>query len=408
MDGAVVADGLEDGPEAARELLRRGERCAVAGQVRQAEALLVRAWTLTAGRDPEPASAAAWGTAWLFARAGDYTAAAVWFRRVLAPPAAGSALWPAARQTLVELCQGLARAKGDAPQPRAARPAPPMTPRAPALPPLDIGSLGRFQILRDGRPLPASRARKATAILRYLLIQPHRSAHKDELADLFWPDSPPREAAHSLHVAVSALRRHLDPPAGAGAAGREPASYLLFADGHYRLRTDAPIAEDRERFLRLCEEGERAWGARDSERAWQVYGEAVAGYGGDYYLDEAAPDWALAERERLLSRYLTALDRLGRLAAARGLHEPAAECFRRLLERDGYREDAHAQLMRCYWQLGRRGEALRQYERCAALLERDLGLAPMPELQDLHRLIAGGAAPEPDRRDLGREKQAAP
>ncbi len=64
--------------------------------------------------------------------------------------------------------------------------------------------------------------------------------------------------------------------------------------------------------------------------------------------------------------------------------------------------------MRCYWQLGRRGEALRQYERCAALLERDLGLAPMPELQDLHRLIAGGAAPEPDRRDLGREKQAAP
>jgi DNA-binding SARP family transcriptional activator len=43
--------------------------------------------------------------------------------------------------------------------------------------------------------------------------------------------------------------------------------------------------------------------------------------------------------------------------------------------------------MRCYIQLGRRGAAVQQYERCAALLAAELDLEPMPEIQDLYRLI---------------------
>jgi DNA-binding SARP family transcriptional activator len=43
--------------------------------------------------------------------------------------------------------------------------------------------------------------------------------------------------------------------------------------------------------------------------------------------------------------------------------------------------------MRCYMQLGRRGAAVQQYERCAALLAAELDLEPMPEIQDLYRLI---------------------
>jgi DNA-binding SARP family transcriptional activator len=38
-------------------------------------------------------------------------------------------------------------------------------------------------------------------------------------------------------------------------------------------------------------------------------------------------------------------------------------------------------------QLGRRGAAVQQYERCAALLAAELSLEPMPEIQDLYRLI---------------------
>lgn len=73
--------------------------------------------------------------------------------------------------------------------------------------------------------------------------------------------------------------------------------------------------------------------------------------------------------------------------------EPAIECYQRLLERDGYREDAHCQLMRCYVQLGRRHDAPGQYRRCASILANDLGLEPVQEIQALyHEISRGGSA----------------
>ncbi len=48
--------------------------------------------------------------------------------------------------------------------------------------------------------------------------------------------------------------------------------------------------------------------------------------------------------------------------------------------------------MRCYWRLGRRGEALRQYEHCAGLLAKDLGLEPIREIRILYQEIAGTSA----------------
>jgi DNA-binding SARP family transcriptional activator len=44
--------------------------------------------------------------------------------------------------------------------------------------------------------------------------------------------------------------------------------------------------------------------------------------------------------------------------------------------------------MRCYRQLDRRGDALRQYERCTTILANELGLEPMPEIQALYHDIA--------------------
>ena len=58
-------------------------------------------------------------------------------------------------------------------------------------------------------------------------------------------------------------------------------------------------------------------------------------------------------------------------------------------------------LMRCYWQLGRRTEALRQYTRCATILANDLGLQPMLELQELNRAIQSGCTPQQSKDGYG-------
>jgi DNA-binding SARP family transcriptional activator len=93
----------------------------------------------------------------------------------------------------------------------------------------------------------------------------------------------------------------------------------------------------------------------------------------------------------LLTDYVTALDRLGILLAAAGRLDESIERSRQLLDRDEYREDVHRRVMRCYWQLGRRQEALRQYNRCAALLSDELGLAPLPETEELRTQILAAA-----------------
>jgi DNA-binding SARP family transcriptional activator len=375
-----------DEPESVRqlaaELLQQGARCAQAGLLQQAEALMVQVWSMAEGCAPDLANSAAWEAALLLVQMQNYDGAAEWLGRVAAPPMGGSGLWPAGRQALMQLC--LARA--NTPSARAASSVrvlelQPFAQRGRPLPDqplLNVINLGHFTVIRGGTVLPHCAARKAISIFRYLLTRRHHRAHKEALMDLFWPDAHPRDAAHSLHVAVSALRRYLDPPG---------CSYLLLENGHYAIDPDAPVEDDCLSFELLCNDAEKYWRSHDLPRAQQAYTRALTCYQGDYDLDGHDLSWAAAERERLLVRYLAALDHLGQVLIVQGLFEQAIECYQRLLERDSYREDAHGQLMRCYMQLGRRGAAVQQYERCAALLAAELHLEPMPEIQELYRLI---------------------
>lgn len=384
MERHVIEEQIQDVWQLALELQRQGERCALAGLLEQATALLAQAWAITKECDPDLANTAAWDIGWLLVRMGSYGEAAKWFGHVVAPPARESQLWPAARQALVQCCQELVQkpprlvARPVLPSPM--QPVSPPDSRPSDMPLLKVKNLGRFQLVRAGTVLPICTAHKAIAIFRYLLTQRHRAAPKEELMNLLWPDARPLAAAHSLHVAVSTLRAHLDPSVG---------SYLLFQGGCYTINPDAPVEDDCKYFQHRCDEAEGYRRANDLVRAQQAYTDAIACYQGDYYLDNQDFTWVIAEQERLLARYLLALEHLGHIFMTQQRFEAAAECYQRLLERDGYREDVHCHLMRCYWQLGRRGDALRQYERCATIIANDLGLEPMQETQALYHAITG-------------------
>ncbi|HWQ15997.1 MAG TPA: BTAD domain-containing putative transcriptional regulator [Roseiflexaceae bacterium] len=356
-------------------LLVRGERHALAGRLAQAERLLAEAWEFARGADPPVADAAAWALGWLLVRRGAFAEAGGWFGRVCGTPANGRAFWPFAREQLTLLCARAAR-----------EPAPAsVVPAGAPLPPLRVIGLGRFQLARGGEPLPACKTRRSVSILRYLLTRPHRAASKAELMELFWPGADSRQASHSLHTAISNLRQYLD-------CGGE--SYVLFQGGRYCINPRAQVDDDCAAFLQLLDEAGRHRALGDEPAAERAYLQALACYAGDYYVDEHELEWAATERERLRVRQLAALEQLARLYAAQSRVEEAIDCCQRLLARDAHREDIHALAMRCYWRLGRRGEALRQYERCADALVHDLGIAPAEPLRDLYRAILADAQPE--------------
>jgi DNA-binding SARP family transcriptional activator len=377
MERRMAKEQPENPQELAAELLQQAERCVSVGLLEPAQILLTQVWTIGVQHDLDIANTAAWGIACLLVRLGCYDQSAEWFKRVAGPPVGSEGLWATTMEMLEQACQGLA---ANLRQTSVAQALP--APSAPAadMPALTIRNLGCFQVIRDGTPLPVCKARKSIALFRYVLTRRHRTAHKEELMELLWPNAHPREAAHSLHVAVNALRRYIDP--------REN-SYLLFEAGYYTINPDAPVEIDCDTFEALINEAEAYWRANDLLCAEHTFSQAIASYQGDYVVDAHDMTWAVAKRERLLGRYLTALEHLGQICFNQRLFEQAADCYQRLLERDGYREDAHCQLMRCYSELGRRNEALQQYKRCAFILANDLALEPMQETQALYRLIAG-------------------
>ena len=366
-----------DAREQASELLRGAEFEAEAGRLPQAAALLTELWTVASDGHADLANIAAWEQAWLALRMGAYTDAALWFERVVEPPRSGSGAWPEVREAVIELC----RARASEALRSASHDTTPSSSsnRRPArLPELEVRSLGALQILRDGIALPFNKARKAAGLFRFLLAQPQRAAGKEELMELLWPDTPPAEARHSLHVAVGSLRRHLDPGGD---------TYICYEGGRYFINPAAHVTYDCGDFREHVRAADQAWRESDLRQAGNGYLAAIADYRGDYVIDDSSLTWELAERERLLAVYLSALDHLARVFMAQGALEQAVDYLDRLLDRDPYREDVHSQIMHCYWRLGRRAEALRQYEICASVLGTDLGIEPMPETQAVYRAI---------------------
>lgn len=304
-------------------------------------------------------------------RHGDFGGAHRWFAQIAGDGAAGDPLWPAVRSALRELCAA-AQASDVAPPADESR-----------LPALAIQTLGRFQVLRGGSALPSCRSRKAITILRYLLTCWRHSASAGELIEILWPEIDERHALHNLHVAVNMLRDYLD---------LGGPSYLITAGGGYALNPRADISYDGARFQQRVAAAERLLQSDRLLAAQEAFSSALALYHGDYVVDGHDYPWAVAERERLISVYLQALEHQGDLNVALGQPGQARQYYRQLIERDSYREDVHAKLMRCYLKEGRRSAAIRQYQQCKDILLRDLGIEPVAELRQLYQSIADGRA----------------
>jgi len=79
-------------------------------------------------------------------------------------------------------------------------------------------------------------------------------------------------------------------------------------------------------------------------------------------------------------------------------HSAAIAAAEALLTLDPLAEEVHRALMVIHHRDGRQALALRQYHRCRAILERELGVAPSPETEALRRDLSAGAAPNADGR----------
>jgi DNA-binding SARP family transcriptional activator len=232
--------------------------------------------------------------------------------------------------------------------------------------------LGGFQARCGEAPPLSLSTRKAHALLTYLALPPGQAHPRDQLAALLWGELPEAEARASLRQALFTLRKAL--PA-------EPPPILLVDSAIVALEPTA-VEVDVARFEQLVAHGTPAALA---EAAGLYRGDLLAGL----VLKEAPgfEEWLLGERERLRE---LAQDGFAKLLANQrqvGEIDAALQTGLKLLTLDPLQEPVHRTLMRLYAELGRRGAALRQYQHCVGVLQRELGLEPEAETKALYEEI---------------------
>ena len=236
---------------------------------------------------------------------------------------------------------------------------------------LRIYLLGNPRIVEGDRPRLLPTPPKVFELWAYLLLHRRQPLRREHLAYTLWPDVPEEEARANLRRHLHLLRRQL--PDAPDVPWILSMRHTLQWNPEADCWLDVALVED----LDPETAGEAQWAA------------LFDCYRGDL-LTGLYADWVLIERERLRQRFL----RLGEKRVARqrasGDLGGAIITTRRLLAHDPLREELYRNLMELYYRQGDRAAALRQFERCEAVLRQELGVPPMPETLALRDAILRG------------------
>jgi LuxR family transcriptional regulator, maltose regulon positive regulatory protein len=255
--------------------------------------------------------------------------------------------------------------------------------RTPQVPPLNVRCLGAFRVAVGDLVIEEGRwkRRKPKRLLQLIATSPECTISWDKAADHLWPGLAYKEAHVGLSRSLYELRRTI--------WTEDASAYVVSSQGMIRLRTENLGSVDVHRFtehIRAAQRAERSGALQQAERRYEA---ADTLYTGDLLEDELYEDWTVPLRDHLRGQHLLVLERLARRRLESADYESARTYLERLLARDPLREDAHALLMTCYSRMGKRRQALLQYEACADVLQRESRLEPSPATRRLvERILA--------------------
>ena len=202
-------------------------------------------------------------------------------------------------------------------------------------------TMGRFDVVIDGTPVPTSAwgSKRARTLLKRLVVARGWPVTRDELIEVLWPEGGAIDRLGGrLSVQLSAVRRILR-----GGVIADRSSIRLDIDH---------IDVDIER-----------WFAQTDDTA------VVAGYDGEFLLDDRYEDWSAPLRDEIRSRFSASARRLAEVSQA----NDAINLWRRVLTQDPYDEGTHRLLVTTLRTEGRLSEARTAYQTYVTAMD-DLGV----------------------------------
>jgi predicted ATPase/DNA-binding SARP family transcriptional activator len=287
---------------------------------------------------------------------------------------------------------------------------------------LSIFLLGPYHVTNGEQSQVHFEYDKVRALLAYLAVESDRPLRREFLAGFLWPEQPEGAALNSLRQAILKLRQAI------GDVGPQP-PILDVSRESIQINPHSEYTLDVREFTTLLEKTRRHQhrNPQTCPSCAEHCAQAVMLYRGAF-LDQLSlrdspefESWIVIKREQLRNLFLQALTTLTDFHLRRQEYNLAQNYAFQQIETDPLREAAYRQMMIIMALDGKRTAALKCYEACRSLLEKELDIEPEEETEKLYQLIKAGlfkdhykdvksdhsSLPLPPSPFFGREKELA-
>lgn len=248
---------------------------------------------------------------------------------------------------------------------------------------LKVALFGRFFLSRDGAEIPAHQwtSAKAKMLFKYLAFHPGKGyIPKEQLMELLWPGENPDITSKRFHVALSALRKTIEPELKRG----DRSSYLLRENDAYRLDLGENGTVDVITFDQLLAAAQKA---DTPEKRLEHHMDALSIYKGDLFEEDAYTQWCIDARDIYKQKYLDLLKKIAAHHQSKENYDTCIDFLRRANQIDPYAEDICHQLMRLYYETGNRIMAIKTYEKLKDKVEKELQCPVSDKIRELYLRI---------------------
>jgi two-component SAPR family response regulator len=257
--------------------------------------------------------------------------------------------------------------------------------------PLRILTLGKFEILKNERPIqsPGKVQKKPLLLLKALIALGGKEITEEQLSDMLWPDADGDQAHSAFTTNLSRLRQ------------------LIGIEKALRLQERKTTLDNRYcwvdawAFERIVGQAAAVWdecgqfgesdplSKKNIAQAVRLTEKALGMYKGHFLPADEAHFWTTFYRDRLKNKFHRLVMRAGDYLEEAGQLEKAVEYYERGLEVDDLAEELYQHLMISYFKLGQWMEGIRTYNRCKKMLSASMGIEPSPKTQALYRSLTG-------------------
>jgi len=244
----------------------------------------------------------------------------------------------------------------------------------------EIKLFGTGRAYFDGKAIPGFPGQQHCLLFYYLLLNQQKFHTREQIATLFWGDSPSPTARKNLRNTLWRLNQAFQ------SVGSSLEDLISTEGEHLSFRNAENLELDIDQFEMAIGLSQYSSSQELTVNQVSILESAVDIYKGDL-LESVYEDWCLYERERLRLAFINILLQLVDHHVRKGTYSRGLEYGRRVLKLDPTREKVHRHIMMIHWLAGDREAALQQYRSCCDVLQIQLGLEPMGETKQLYESI---------------------